>query len=231
MAKNGFLPTNFIDNYRESVGYVAPPVSGASGQLGIRKQKLTPMQGNSFHVNWTEQNKGIDSWQNKQNFLNKLRASHDNILYVKPTSNGISLLKVTPITKMIEGREDKHLWRLDGKNANVKEYEAKLDEIKKEINASNSIEDTVNILKRNAKNWDLNMYMLGTDSGRAAGLYDWSPAAMFQTELEEYPQRFQMSQEGEYTNNDWKKDLIQTIESSLTTKGSKILNPGAARLT
>lgn len=230
MAKNT-KSTNFLDNYRNAIGITSSPLTGAVAELGDKRLRLRalPQGRNTWYSNYA-QNSGIDATQ-------KARPDQAYVptgLNVENRGKGAPLINRTiPSDDMLTSREERRLWRLDGAPADRGRYEAKLEDIKREITGSNSFDDTSKILKKYANNWDLNMYMIGADnSDPQSQSYDWSPANMFQQELEGLKYRKQEGKDRgeEYTNDYWKKDLIATIDSALNVREEKRINPARLRL-
>ena len=215
--------TSFLENYRNAVGYVA---GSPSWQAASKFLRFTPMAQKIPRVDWTGQNKGVDA--GRRDSLQKYTEIPPK--EVASNEKGAPLLNSTKtIPKLIGNADTKRLWRLDGKKANVQEYENKLSKIKQEINSSQSLKDTVSVLKRYAKDWDLNMYLLGTDSGRTQKYYDWTPVNMFREEINAYENPTEETWPEGYTNDQWKKYLNETIDSHLSVKNIRI-NPESIKL-
>ena len=220
---------SFIEKYRNSAGYVLPPILnngniGGIVQNGLRYNKKGPAE-----VSYDGQNANIDRGRRMFPTLPKGNIA-STLLTTNDEGNGVNLTDVRGVPKSKVIFHEKNLWRLDGRKANQAEYESKLDYIKDEIRNSKSFEDTAKILNRYAKSWDMNMYMLGQDETRHEGFYDWSPAAMFATELDIYKNKpIEEWPEG-YTNEQWKKYLIDSINDRISTRARIEINPETVRM-
>lgn len=224
------MSSNFLDNLRASAGVVLPPLYNRQGSLGSARTNLSPSSTKNFHVNWGAMNSGLDKMTTFSKFGG---ARFVEPIVVENKGTGIPLMETGRAQDIVQETPSKNLWRLDGKNADVSDYESMLNNIKEQIRTSSSFEDTAKILRKYAKNWDMNMYLLGTDDGRAQGFYDWSPANMFASEAEIYDTRDSRDAEEwpkDYTNDEWKMYLIDMIDRSLMTKGKRYINPKKVRL-
>lgn len=200
------MRNNFLENYRDSVGITYGPLWNLPGYAKAPfKAKVLP----KAYINYDTQNSGIDKSQVpvSNNF------STDT---VKIENRGADLLEAQRRSP-IAVTPSKILWRLDGRTADTNEYNKMLSSVKNELLNSKSYEDTARILNKYAKNWTMNMYILGTEDGRANGSYDWSPANFFVEKINGYNGWKDLPEApDEYPNSEWVEDIINGIDDSLT---------------
>ena len=221
------MANNFIQNWRDINGVIPGPLYSPNGiqsqpqPIVIDRNPVLP----GARTDYGTQNYGADTTQSIEEKIPWIRKKTTRKEMRVKNKNGVPLLEVEGVIDkphvMIVG--GKNLWRLNGGNADVNKYNAKLDSIKNELLNSKSYDDTEKILKRYANDWDLNNYILGEKENREQGFFDYSPANYFAEKIDNYNNwRNYPEAPDEYPNSEWVEDIINGLDL-LRTESKKYL--------